>query len=591
MNRKIRRLQLSFSVKLILVAVIVLTATSGIVGTVSYQKAKEELLESGKLDLRHIAENALVVLEALNEQVESGALSAEEAQEKARVYLNGPKVEDGPLKYDFKQASYRYKEEGFLFAYAFDSHVRMHPALEYDRDMSSALDKSGRSLVAELLKRSKEADPEDRYFEYLWETADKSSVSTKIVYSVYYEPWDWAMMIGAYEEEFYGSLEDIRSITFWISLGAIVVSALCFYAFNRKKLNALKAMTRAANEVAVGNLNVPSVVLASNDEIGQMATAFNTMTSQLRELVSRMQTLGGNTASAALELSALSEETTASSEQIARAVEEITQGAVTQADDVERIHHQTELLTETVGKLNEQNANVLGRTDQGAANVAQGKRQVLQLQAANRSAKEGLASINESIERLNEKAAGIAMIVGTIQQVAKQTNMLALNAGIEAARAGEHGRGFAIVAQEIRKLAESTSASGGEIQQMIESIGDEVKRNLSLVHETLSLAATLDEAVFHTEKDFVRIAETITDIDASIRRSSEYVDRVSEAVQTVYDGIQNVSAVSQQTSAATEQVSASIDEQLNAINTISKQAEELNALSDGLSAMIGKFKI
>ncbi|MCI3920035.1 methyl-accepting chemotaxis protein [Paenibacillus sp. TRM 82003] len=593
--KKWQAIRVSFSMQLILMAILALAVTSGTIGTVSYQNAKAELLASGKLDLLHIAENAVVVMDALNEQVENGTISLEEAQEKARVFLNGPKVDNENLIYDFKQSPFRYKEEGFLFAYTPDGRVRIHPSLAVDRDMSGVQDKQGRFLINELMQRSHEPDASNRYFEYLWETASKDAskklISNKIVYSTYYEPWNWGVMVGAYEDEFYGSLYRIKNIIFAISIASIVVCALSFFLINRRKLQALKAMTRAAAEVAEGRLSVVAVPVSSKDEIGRMTEAFNAMTGHLRALVTEMKQMGGNTAHAALELSALAEETTASSEQIGTAIEEITRGAMAQADDIERINRQTEQLAEAMERLDAQYAIVLRRTEQTSGNAAEGITQVTLLQEANRTTQEGLTDISESIARLHAQAERIAVVTDTIQQVASQTNLLALNASIEAARAGEHGRGFAVVASEIRKLAENTNASADEIRQTIESIGAEVQRNLGLSQRLLNQSSRLDAAVAGTEENFATVSASIGQIEEAMRTSDVLVQGVSESVRSVFDAIQNVSAVSQQTSAASEEVSASVEEQLRAISTISKQADELNSHSDALGALIERFRM
>lgn len=574
------------------ISLVLILFVSVVLGGTSYWFAKKELLTSGRLDLKHIAEASIPLLEEYNEQVENGTLTLEEAKEKARIKLTGPKVEGNEkLFYDFSKSPFKYKEAGYIFAYDSSLKVELHPVLPLGKDMSKVQDQDGDFMVKDLFEASKRENAEDRYYEFAWPKAGDTKASNKIAYTVYFEPWDWSIMIGAYEDEFYQSINTVGYITAGISIFTLIFAAVLIYLLMRKKINALKTVTGSAIEFAGGNLEVEAIKYKGADEVGQMAEAFNKMTDQLRNLISNIQRVGKQTSHSALELSALSEETTASSEEIGRAISEITKGAVSQAADIDSVNHGTESLSGKMKELTVQNGRIMELTESSKQAVGNGKTQVFSLQNANQASKGALENIDRSVSQLNHRVGDIANIVTTIKEIADQTNLLALNASIEAARAGEQGKGFAVVAGEVRKLAEATNRATNEIQQMIQTIRLETSASVKEMEATKVISEQLNVAVSDTEQEFNKISSTIGNIVVAINDSSQLINEISDSIGQLVTGIQSVSAVSEQTSAASQQVMASVHEQVSAISTISKQADSLSELSEELSELISKFKL
>ncbi|MDZ5474087.1 methyl-accepting chemotaxis protein [Bacillus sp. 31A1R] len=574
------------------ITITLIVLVSLVLGGASYLFAERELVNSGKLNLMHIADGAIPVLEELNDEVVSGSITLEEAKEKARVRLNGPAVSGNEkLFYDFTQSPYTYKENGYIFAYDKDLKVQLHPVLPLGQDMSQVKDKKGNFIVKDLYEISKKGDPSQRYYEFAWPKAGETKMSNKISYTVYFEPWDWAIIIGAYEDEFHTSINTLKILILVISFSTVMLATLLMFLLLRKKLLALKTVTTSIIEVANGNLKNETIHYKSSDEVGQIAKAFNKMSEELRELVGRIQTVGHQTSQSSLELSALAEQTTASSEEIGRAMDEITKGAVSQAGDIEDVNAGTESLAHTMKDLNSQNQQIIKLTQESTNAVSNGRNQVSSLQKANLDSKNSLKTIEHTVEELSGQVRDISGIVSTIGEIANQTNLLALNASIEAARAGEHGKGFAVVASEVRKLAEATNKATDEIQQMIQAIEHQTKDSVAEMNTTMALSEQLDHAVTDTEKEFSNLSSIIQEIIHAINRSSEYINNVDNSIQHLYTGIQNVSAVSEQTSASSEEVMSSVEEQIAAILTISRQAETLTQQSEQLNELIKKFEV
>ncbi|WP_044895297.1 cache domain-containing protein [Bacillus alveayuensis] len=210
------------SFQLIASVTLLLIAVTAILGEVSYSFAKRELIESGKLDLQHIVGNALTILEHLDSQVKNGELTLEEAQEKARTLLNGPKLNDHKNKfYDYTKTSFVYKENGYVFAFDSSHKVQLHPLQPLEKDFSNMKNTEGQFVIRDLVNISKLSNPSERFYEYVWKNQGESKEREKIAYVVYFDAWGWMVGVGAYKDEFYESLKILKYITMAIAAGTL----------------------------------------------------------------------------------------------------------------------------------------------------------------------------------------------------------------------------------------------------------------------------------------------------------------------------------------------------------------------------------
>ncbi|WP_096201706.1 methyl-accepting chemotaxis protein [Bacillus sp. FJAT-45350] len=578
--------------QIIVITTALILLVSAVLGGTSYWVAQKELKASGEMNLMHLVETAIPLLEQLDGEVQKGNLTLEQAQEQARLHLNGPRTSNSEgLLYEYSKSPFTYGDEGYIFAYDSQSSVQVHPSLPVGQDMSQFQAENGRFLGADLYEASIKQDVGERFYEFPFPKTGETQSSNKIAYATYFEPWDWSVIIGAYEDEFYESIQTLGLITIVISISTVLLAGVIIYFLLRKKLQALKTVTKSITEVANGNLTMEEVRYNGFDEIAQTAKAFNQMTGQLKTLVENIQGVGQQTSQASLELSALSEETSASSEVIGSAINEITNGAVTQASDIENMNEGTASVADTMKELTNQNKDIIEITNQSNQAIQIGQSQVLTLQQANSQSNNALNTIEKTVNQLSIRVNDISGIVTTIQQIANQTNLLALNASIEAARAGEHGKGFAVVADEVRKLAEETNNATSEIQHMIQSIENETQISVREMVTTMEISKNLNSAVTDTETQFNTISDTLNSIVKAVNQSSQTIASVDGSIQHLLTGVQNMSAVAETTSASSQEATASVQEQIDAITTISEQAESLNELSDELNSLIRQFKL
>jgi methyl-accepting chemotaxis protein len=579
-----RRLFSRLSAKLILAVCLIILIMSSTVGFVNYSFAKKELIASGKLDLEHLVQTSISTLDALNEEVKQGDLTLDEAKEKAREMINGPKKNvDGKQQYDYSQSPFLYKENGYLFVYDSEKRVELHPVLKIGEKVDSP-------VIESLISAARSGNREDHFYTYDWKNPGETKEREKISYMTYYEPWGWHIGIGAYTEEFYESLETVRTITILLTIALTVISLGGFYLLIRPKIKVLNQLAFVSGKIAEDDLRVARLP-ESSDELGQLGGSFNRMADSLRQLAASLQHTSGKLVDSASDLSAISEETSASSEETSRAIAEISHGMVSQSSDIDEMSRTIEDFTRSLEKIAGHSRGIQGITAQSEKTALNGKEMVGILKKANRESLEASDQISVSITSLYSKITGISEITEAINSISAQTNLLALNASIEAARAGEHGKGFAVVAEEVRKLAEESNSSTAKIQNMIKAIEKETEMTVGAIANTVTLSQQLTEAVGKTEHDFNEIAIAVAQTAKAVDGLNEEISLVTGQSEGMLGSVQSIAAMAQEASAAAEQISASADEQNQAISNTALLAENLTVLSEELNNHINKYKI
>ncbi|MFV8829006.1 methyl-accepting chemotaxis protein [Alkalihalobacterium sp. APHAB7] len=578
--------------ELVLIVIIIMVISSSVIGVITFHYSKQEFINTNKADLYHIASAAKTTLIYLEDEVQAGNLTLEEAQERARLLLNGPEVvrEDGTTTRDYSQSGFRYGVDGYMFAFDSGGTAQVHPALQIGKNYIGIETADGMLLIQKAIDLSRLGEVDERYFFYAWMNPGETAEREKIMYTDYFEPWDWTIGIGAYTEEFFESLEALRYIIFTLIIFTIVLAVVLFYILNHKRIFTIKQIQQVASKIAEGDVTVEQVQTKSQDEVGQLAKAVNTMSENIRNLIRESARISEQVAASSEELTASSHEMTNGVEQVSATTEELSGGATTQAFHT----------AETLDKITEVNYE--------AKQIAQYSISMLESsQKANEVSNNGLESMKQTIEQmkaiegrvtstasvvktLGEKSHEIYQILGVISNIAEQTNLLALNAAIEAARAGEQGKGFAVVADEVRKLAEQSSKSTGQIADIIHSLQQETDQVGQSMNEVVREVQVGSEVIDGNRKSFNDIAKMIEEMDILIKEVSTASQQIHDRTDQALKEVENIASISEQSAAGTKELASTMEQQNASMEEVNSMASHLADMAEKLNKSLAKFK-
>ncbi|QRZ93300.1 methyl-accepting chemotaxis protein [Bacillus subtilis] len=370
----------------------------------------------------------------------------------------------------------------------------------------------------------------------------------------------------------------------------IMVSVILVLVFTKKinkRLNALKSAFESAGN---GDMTI-EVSDKTGDELSELSAYYNKMRMKLNDTIQTVQQSALQLASASQQLSAGAEETNQASEKITEAVQQIANGA---EDQITRIENSESSLKQASADIRDISANTAAIADKGQ--LAQSKADIGQKEIANVQAQmdaihQSIHKSGEIIHQLDGRSKQIEQILSVITQIADQTNLLALNAAIEAARAGEQGKGFAVVADEVRKLAEESQQSAGQISKLIIEIQKDMNRSARSVEHVKTEAAEGVTMIQRTRDAFKEIAAATGEISAEISDLSASVTNISASAHQINDSFAANTADIKESTQNTRQAAALTEEQFAAMEEITAASETLSQLAEDLTGIISQFKM
>ena len=351
----------------------------------------------------------------------------------------------------------------------------------------------------------------------------------------------------------------------------------------------LRRAVNFAETVSKGDLTPSLYSLTQKDEIGLLCNALNVMLESFRTLVGKLSGGADIFCQSSESLATRANTTTNAAKQVALSINQVALGSQDQARSVETILLAVQEMSSGIQQI-DHNVSLANEASTQALNFAnQGGQAITEISAQFEHIHQTVDETGSIISKLGEKSASIESIVETIKTISDQTNLLALNAAIEAARAGEHGRGFSVVAEEVRKLAEQSTQSSAQIEQIIQDIKINVERAISSMTAEIEVVQSGSQVVDEAHSAFDKIMESTKVVNFQIKEVSLFTHNIADSSEKISKEIEQVSAITSQTTAQSEEVAASSSEQMDSMQEISSSAEELQVEAKALLVLAQKF--
>ncbi|MCP5267968.1 MAG: methyl-accepting chemotaxis protein [Zoogloeaceae bacterium] len=514
---------------------------------VSLLHIKNTMIEDRKAKIRNLVEYAHSQFVFYDDQVKAGALTLDQAQNLAKEALRKA----------------RYDEKEYFWINDFHPMSVMHPIKPelQGKDMTDNKDPTGKQLYVEFVKVVKANGA--GYVDYLWSKPGLTEPVAKLSYVKGYQPWGWIVGTGIYIDDVDTDFRRNAMLLGGVSTTLLFVLVVVGSLIRRSIVNQLGGEPAVAAavmaRVAAGDLTAD----VGKPAKGSLLEALGGMVLALRGLVSEVS----NSASTLV----------ANAEQIKHASSEVSIAAEHQSDATSAMAAAIEELTVSSSHISDLSRETEKDSRDAMALSAEGSQRVDQATEAIRKIATTVSDASARIHALEERANQVSSIANVIKEIAGQTNLLALNAAIEAARAGEQGRGFAVVADEVRKLAERTSSATLEIEEMIQGIQGDTSGAVSAMN------AALPE-VEHGVQLAGHASESLNTIETGSERTLTRIGQVAAATQE-----QSVASTS--IAQRVEEIAQMVEETTATIRGTAQTAQQLEQIAQGLKQQIGRFKV
>ena len=401
----------------------------------------------------------------------------------------------------------------------------------------------------------------------------------------------WIVGIAVDEDFVYGPLTNLRNTYFiLVAIGAIVMFVVSL-KMSSAITDAIEKLHAHAVQLSNGNLRMDDIIIDSKDEIGALATAFNEMSASLRSLITKMSNTAHQVAAASEQLTASAQQSADTSVHVAEKVGEVNANVNTQLGDIDSAKESVDNVFRDIENMSEK-TNVVTKASNETAESAQRGSKLMET-AVNKmtNIEKSVMASADVVKKLGESSQQIGQIVEAISGIAEQTNLLALNAAIEAARAGEHGRGFAVVSEEVRKLASESATSAEQIRDRINHIQNDTNLAVEAMQAGTKDVQEGTEAIREVGEQFKQIMKRVDGIQQQMAGIGTSMKTVSDGANKIVEAVESINEVSRQTAEHTNSISNDTETQSASNEEIAAASQSLSKLAEEMQEEISRFKI
>ena len=407
------------------------------------------------------------------------------------------------------------------------------------------------------------------------------------------EGTNWSIAVVVSKSEVLSELDSLKISILISTIFFLLIGFGLVYFIANSISKGIKSTSKHLELLANGNLceEISPKYLNLKDEVGDMTNSMQIMQNSLRQMIGRIKENSSNINTQSGNLSSIAEEISSSSQNVAEAIGDVAEGTTTQSEDLINV---TEILNEFSDKLSGMvnEIQVVDTNSRGISSMANDSSS--EMNELNQS----VTKVSESFKTFNGKIIGLGKdineineITNIINNIAGQTNLLALNAAIEAARAGEAGRGFSVVADEIRKLAEQSKVSAESISKLISEISKDtdviVQDSVEMDNEIINQVNIINSSII----SFGKITESVNEVIPKIESVKKSAENIEKDKNIILDRVEGVSSVALEVSASSEEIAASSQEMYAATEEVASAAQILSNMTEEMTEEVNKFKL
>lgn len=413
----------------------------------------------------------------------------------------------------------------------------------------------------------------------------------KITSSKVYEPFDWSISATAFKQRIIGNrINDLVSeLAVYIIIFLILLIIIISFIVN-KTLNVLPILVQRFDALATGNLNV-TIDSTRKDEFGKVINSFNNFVSNLNNIIKNLKEVSNKLDSSSADLSNKGKKLDESTRNIGGSISNIASGAEEQTAQVEESSSKITELTEQISDVKNNSRKMDKQANNVMDNLEISKKSVESSVEKIKNVEDNTEKVANTIANLGNLSTKIGEIVDLINGISAQTNLLALNAAIEAARAGEAGRGFSVVADEIRDLAEESSSATEEIAMLIEKIQANVNNAINKMDNTEEVVNDSVDSILNTGNSFQKINNAADELRILIKQINTQANNINQNSSEVEVSVKEIASVSEEAAHNAEDVSISSQSQIEITEEIVHSSEALSNMSAKLTSIVESFKL